>query len=312
MGSTDLLTSAKGPGLLGMLLAIFVLIGFGALFMLALDEGGPNKKSLAARIRDADKRIASQTAMIADGEKILASIPALKRTSSELLEAGARRDFLRARIGQRNSEVRELETGIQGLHEEFSDYKNRYRAFVRNEATGTKMEELKTLSGETFSDVEIRKVTAVGLEIRHRHGHKRIGFADLDEEMQDHYQFNEEQKLAELQREAKVRKRRNRAVAIANKAADRRAAERREIERKEEREKSIAEIAAKEARLVAVTQEIQQLQSELAGSERSARSAREAGRMHLSKSNGINNRIKRKRSEHSRIQTEIASLRAAL
>lgn len=313
MGSTDLFSSARGPGVVGMLLALVVLIGFGTLFMLAFDEGAAGGgKSLVAQIRDADKRIASETARIESGEKTLATIPQLKEISTKLVAEKSKKDFLDTRIEQRKSEIAELQTTIESLHEEIADYKNQYRAFVRNDAVGMKIEELKTLSGEIYTDVDVRKITAVGIEIRHKNGHKRISFENLPEEMQDYYQFDKNQMIAEMQREAKIRKKHNTAVAVAEKAAQKRAAEQRLKNQEKARQDSIRELAMKESQLGMVSQEIQQLQSELISAENAAQAARASGRVHVSKSNGINNRLSRKRSEYSRLQAEIASLRSSL
>ncbi len=313
MSSSDLLTSARGPGVIGMLLALLVLLGFGTLFMLAFDEGGPGGgKSLASRIREADQKISASSSRIESGETVLSKIPDLKRISNELMEAKANNGFLDTRIAQRKSEIAGLKKDIANLEEDIDDYKNQYRAFVRNNAEGTRMDELKTLSGEVYTDVDVRKVSAVGIEIRHRDGHKRIGFEDLPEEMQDYYQFDKDQMLAEVKREAEIRKEHNRAVAISDKAVAAEAEVTRAREMREAREKATLTISEKRARLTAIDRDIQQLESDLANSESAASSARSAGRMHLSKSGGIRNRIRAKQAERAGVEAEIANLRASL
>lgn len=313
MSFSDLMSSGRGPGVIGMLIALFVLIGFGTLFMFAFDEGTMGgDKSLVAMIRDADKEIITGKARIEDGGNTLATIPALRKTAADLLEAKAKKEFLTTRITQRVSEIKEINTGIDSLEEEFADYKNQYRVFVRNNASGTKLEELKTFSGEVYTDVDIRKVTAVGIEIRHRDGHKRIGFEDLPEEMQDFYQFDKAQMLAEVQREAVVRKQHNAAVALSDQAVKEQTAMQKVRDREQASQKAMTLLAAKESRLAIIGQELQNLQSELSSSESAAQAARASGRMHLSKSGGIRSRIASKNAEQSRVQGEIASLRASL
>ena len=313
MSFSDLLTSARGPGVIGMLMALFVLIGFGTLFMFAFDEGSMGSgKSLAAQIRDSEKTITTEKVRIVDGEKTLETIPTLKKTSTDLRESKTKEDFLNARITHGKSEIKELKAGIKALEEEHADYKNQYRAFVRNNAAGTQIEELKTLTGEVYNEVDVRKVTAVGIEIRHRDGHKRIAFEVLPEEMQDYYQFDKGQMLAEVQREATVREKHNAEVAVAQGAAEGQAAMGREKDKEEARQKAVGVLAAKEASLQTIEQEIRQLQSELLSSENAANAARAAGRMHLSKSGGIRGRINSKRAEYTRVQGEIARLQSSL
>ncbi len=294
-----------------MLLALVVLIGFGTLFMLAFDEGSGGK-SLTAMIRDADQTIASNLARIEASETKLTTLPALKKTSADLLEAESKKNFLGLRITKITDEIQVLQADLARVNEEFADYKNQYRAFVRNNAEGTKIDELKTLSGEVYKQVDVRKVTAVGIEIRHEDGHKRIPFDILPEEMQDYYQFDKEQMLAEVEREAEVRKTHDTAVAVSDMAVAEKAAEQRAKDEVEAREKKKAAISQKEARLLAITQEVQQLQSELLSAEAAAQAARAAGRTHLSKASPINNKISSKRAEYSRLQSEVASLKASL
>jgi hypothetical protein len=49
MSFSDLMQSGRGPGVIGMLLALVVLVGFGLLFMFAFDEGLPNKPKRSMR-----------------------------------------------------------------------------------------------------------------------------------------------------------------------------------------------------------------------------------------------------------------------
>ena len=295
-----------------MLLALVVLIGFGTLFMLAFDEGSTSGKSIEARIRDAEKTIASRNSSIEASQRRLDTIPALKKTSAELLEATTKNNFLGLRIEKRTEEINEIKADMLRIEDDLADYKNQYRAYVRNAAEGTKIDEIKTLSGEVYTEVDIRKVTAVGIEIRHRDGHKRIGFEELPEEMQDYYQFDKNQMLAEVQREIEVRKAHNAAVAVSDSAMEVKAAKQRAKDDAEAKQKVKAEIAEKEARLVAINQDIQNLQNQLMSAESAAQAARASGRMHLSKSGTINNRIASKRNEYSRVQSDIATLKASL
>jgi len=313
MFSSDLFSSVKGPGIIGLLLALVVLVGFGTLSKLALNEEvSGSGKSLGAKIRDADQTIASSIARIEAHESRLATIPALKKTSSDLLEAETRKNFQGMRIAKITTEIKGLQADLARVRDELADYKNQYRALVRNEAADTKIDELKTLSGDVYKEVNVRKVTAVGIEIRHRDGHKRIGFEVLPEEMQDYYQFDKDQMLAELEREAEVRSIHDTAVAVSDMAVQQKTADQRGKYEETADQKKNVKISAKESRLITITQEIQQLHAQLLSAESAARSARAAGRIHLSKAGPINNRITSKRAEYSRVQSEIATLKASL
>lgn len=307
------MASGKGPGVIGMLLALLVIVGFGSLYMLAFENGtGGAEKSLAAIIRDNGKEITSLSARTADGEKTLESIPTLKKVSSDLDETVAVNKSTAVRISERKAEISALEDTLEALTATFEDYKNQYRAHVRNGAEGTKMEELKTRSGDVFLEVDVRKVTAVGIEFRHRDGHKRVGFEELSDELQDYYQYDKDQMLAEVEREDEVRKKHDSAVASANEAADAMAADQKIKDKEEARQKMIQDIAAKEALLRTMEGEIRQLESDIVSAENAAAAARAAGRMHLSKAGNIRSALTRKRNEYANLKADIARLHASI
>ena len=242
MGSSDLFISVKAPGLIGTFFAFLVLIGFGVLFFLARDGVTASEgKSLAATVRDTDKTIALRTRIIEASSRKFDILPARKKTSADLFEAETKNNFLGLRIAKRSQEIEEIREEITKLKVDFEDYKNQYRAFVRNAAKGTEIDHLTTLSGETYTQVRIRKVTAIGMDIRHRDGFKRIGFEELPKEFQDHYQFEMEQMLVAVQKEAEIRRLHEAAVAASTNAAEAKAAQEWGLEAEKEKNDKRAE-----------------------------------------------------------------------
>lgn len=313
MSFSDLLASGKGPGVIGMLLAMLVIVGFGSLYMLAFENGvGGSEKSLAAIVRDNDKEIISLGSRISEIEKTLESIPTLKKISSDLDSAVAVNKSNVIQVSERRAEISAIEDTIEALEATFEDYKNQYRAKVRNGAEGMKMDELKTRSGEVFSDVDVTKVTAIGIEFRHRDGHKRIAFDELSDELQEHYQFDGKQMLAEMKREAAVRKKHDTEVAASNEAADDMAAEQKVIANEEARQKTIQDIAAKESRLGNIESEIRRLESDIVSAQSAADSARAAGRMHLNRAGSIRGVLAQRRNDYANLKADIARLRASI
>jgi chromosome segregation ATPase len=313
MAFNDLLTSAKGPGVIGLIMALIVLLGFGVLFMFALDEGlQGGGRSLASVIRDADNQIGAAKHRIEMGQKTLDSVPRLRETSAELTSSSGKNKFLATEIAAKKKTITELGETMGQLDDEWEDYKNQYRAYVRTNAAGTSLPELKTTDGTVFTDVEIRKVTAIGIDIRHKNGFKRIDFEELPGEMQDHYQFDKEQMVAEAQREAKVRGKHDKAVAAANDAADAVAAGQRVKDQELQRQKMIGEIAAREAQVISIQGQIRQLEADITNAEAVAAAARAAGRRHLGRSGPLQGALGTKRAELVRIQSEIARMRASL
>lgn len=314
MSFADLMSSSRGPGLIGMLFALFVIIGFGALYLLVFDESsmGGGGKSFASIVRDMDRDIEAKKIHLVSLEKKLASIPQLKETSAHLASTVSVNQSLAPQIANFEARISEIHSQNERFLIEVEDYKNEYRAAVRAGASGSKLETLKSADGRVYSDVEIRKVTAIGIEIRHKDGFKRINFAELPLEMQDYYQFDKNQMAAEREREALIRKKHNQAVAAAHEAADEAAGERRVQERELARQKRAREIAVKSAKLTSLQSEISQLQRDISAANSAADSARSSGRMHLNKAGPLRNRLSSKQRAYSRLQGEIKSLQAGL
>lgn len=312
MSFTDLMSSAKGPGVIGMLLALLVLFGFGSLYTLAFEQGGSDKKSIEAIIRDNAKEITNYQTKIDSGQATLDTIPALQDIASELSADTIKNKVISDRVKMREGEIIAINEEIEVIHSEWEDYKNEYRAYARAEAEGDKMTELKSLDGTTYLDVEIRKISAIGIEIRHKGGFKRIPFAELPLEMQDHFQFDKDQMLAESKREHEVRTKHNEQVSAAHEAAAMEAEKNRIKKAEEDRRKTVELIARGRARLTQVEGDIRQLEANIASEERAAASARASGRMHVGKSNIYRGDLARKRTELANIQREIIRLESTL
>lgn len=312
MSFSDLMGSAKGPGLVGLLLALVVLVGFGALYTFAFDQGTATGKSIEAVIRDNSKSIGGYNAKIEMGQAKLATAPALQNIASELSADLVKKKVISDRVKMREGEVTNINGEIEAIHSEWEDYKNEYRAYARAKAEGDKIPELKALDGTTYIDVVLRKVTAIGIEIRHKGGFKRIPFAELPLEMQDHFQFDEEQMLAESKREKEVRKEHNEQVNAAHEAAAKEAEKQRIKDAEENRKKTLELIARGRVRVTQIESEIRQIEADIASSESAAAAARASGKMHVSKAGLYRSDLTNKRNELARVRREILRLEASL
>jgi chromosome segregation ATPase len=313
MSFSDLLTSSRGPGVIGMLMAMMVLLGFGFLFFLSSDEslqgGGP---TLASAIRKNEQSIASYQTQIEAGNNRLATIPVLKEIADTHRSLQASIKSIEDSIDDRKHALIETKKKIAETEEEFEIYKNRYRAFVRNSPDNRDIAKLTTNDGVVYTNVMIRAVNAVGIEIRHSEGHKRIPYENLPEELQDYYQFDKDQKIVEIEREAAERARHVSAVAAANEASRAAVAEQRIREQEAAKQKRIQDIALGRARLRVIQNEITQLEKDLVEAEKQAELARKAKRSHLNKTGTIRSELAKKHAEYSRVTNEIARLQSQL
>ena len=313
MPFNDLFSSAKGPGVIGMIMALIVLIGFGLLFMFALDEGSQGGgKSLASLIRDNTASIEHLKSSVENGNAKIASAPQLKEISSKLHESNSLNKSLIARISAAKERIKVVESEMAMAGEEWEDYKNEYRAHVRSKAEGTTLPELRVSDGTVYVDVDIRKVSAIGMNIRHRDGFKRIGFEELPLELQDHYQFDKDQMIAQAQREADQRHKLSKDIDAANKVAEERMADYKAKQAEKEKQKTILEIATMESKAKGLEGEIQQLEQDIVRAEAAAAAARAAGKMHLNKSGSLRGTLSSKRNSLTRLKADILRMRSSI
>ncbi len=197
----DLISSSKGPGVIGTVMALVVLSGFVLLYFLVFDsslQGGGVK--IETVIRDQAVEIAGlqdrvngktqETSVIPERQKILSELEQV--TGKTRLDKNTAEELVRV-ISQVKTEI--VKTGGN-----FEAYQQAFHLQIRGEATGSKYPELKTVSGKTYKDVTITRVDAIGMAFTHQDGTSRVDFADLPIELQEHFQYNPKEK--ELARRA--------------------------------------------------------------------------------------------------------------
>ncbi|MEP4078959.1 hypothetical protein [Haloferula sp.] len=199
---TDLFTSSRGPGVIGTFMAIFVLIGFGVLYILVFDkslQGG--EKTIESVIAAETKNLNGLKNRIASARGQIEAVKTNKKTESELeqekLRAGHTSERL-AELQEAASQGREKITAFEVIWDE---YKQAYRVSERAAAEGEQMDELKTLSGKTYTKVKITDVDAVRMQIRHSAGITGIPFEELPLTIQDRFQFDAEEKQEMVDKE---------------------------------------------------------------------------------------------------------------
>jgi len=187
----DLITSSRGPGVIGTLIALVVLAGFGTLFMFAFDEGmGGGKKSIESVIRDQAVEVDSLKTTISESSKHLEIAPERKKTASEADEIARQTRLNKGKVDAASRIIEKVKLEIVGVQKSLEDYKQSYREQIRGEAVGLKYPELKTLTGKTFVNVSINKVDAVGISFRHADGSTRVAFDILPADIKEYFQYD--------------------------------------------------------------------------------------------------------------------------
>jgi hypothetical protein len=303
MSFTDMMSSSRGPGVIGTVMALIVLVGFGILFLFAFDErlqGG--EMTIEAAIAAQEREIDSMRRSIAHHEKELAKSPALLAAARELTGIKRENQFRDGKLGSLTSGINAANETIAAKTAEFEAYKEQYRAFARGKAKGRTIPRLQTRKGDVYQNVTLREVTPIGIQILHDDGQKRIAFEELPAEMQDEFQFDPKQKAAAVAREAAVRDEHEAAVSVANAEQDRQMAELRRKEAADNRAKMQRSIAVMESRVESLTREIEELEQAL---------PKEALKK-LSRAPQMRGQLANKQRESAKLQAEIARLRASL
>lgn len=264
MSFSDMMSSGRGPGVIGMLMALVVLLGFGLLFMFAFDEGLQGAdQSIESVIRDQEKDISDYKDRIEKGQKSLAQAPVRIAASKDLARFKAESSSLKQKISALAESVETGKSGLATAKEEFEGYKNQYRAFVRGKAKGTSLDVLQLSDGTTYDRVYIRTVDAVGILIRHEAGQKRIDYEGLPAEMKDYYQFDPGQKKELLDQEARNHGALLDAVDKKNKEDEIAATTRRDDEVAVEKENADEQIKVKTERIRQLKQKLEDLDKDL-------------------------------------------------
>jgi len=232
MSFSDLMSSSRGPGVIGLLMAMIVLLGFGCLFMFAYEPNAQGEgRNIQAIIRDQSSEINTLSDQLNAREKLLEkeSVRRVEAQSFALTKASLEKNT--QLVANARQKVADLNGAIPAKSQEFEDYKNAYRQMARAAAKGEAFPEIKTLDGMTYKNVILKEVTAVGIQISHEDGIKRIPFDLLPGALQERFQYDPNQKEEALKREAVEQSEHDNAVDFSNKDLQRQAERKKEAAR---------------------------------------------------------------------------------
>ena len=151
-----------------MFVALIVLLGFGVLFLFATDERFQGEDlSIEAVISSQTKEIEESQRNISEGQKLLNGAPARVGNSKQMARLALDSVTLVGRKVTLSGKVESSMAEVNRQKTAFEAYKDQYRAYVRGKAIGESMAVLETRGGTIYKNVNIREVTAVGIQIRH-------------------------------------------------------------------------------------------------------------------------------------------------
>jgi hypothetical protein len=203
MGFTDLLTSSRGPGVIGTLLALLVLVGFGTLYIFVFDEGlQGGDKTIEAVIRDQGYEIENTKIQIKNTEQRLEDAEKAKAQAKQAEELKARVEASEKQVAELESAKAAGQAALEGAQADWENYKDEYRAAEWASAVGEQMDDIKTPGGDVFTNVKVTKVDHKGVAISHSGGNKTLPPEQLPPDLFDRFQFDLAKKEAiEVQEE---------------------------------------------------------------------------------------------------------------
>ena len=201
------MSSGRGPGVIGMLMALVVLGGFGSIYVFVFDKEMQGKGvTIESQIRDNADEIESLNVQIAHYRESIAD-------GKKDADMGRKAEALTANVAAGAAKLTELQDVIAKTDAEISqiekahvDYRNQYRSLIRSKAVGETFPEVQTNSGKTYKQVEIREVTDIGINIRHLDGMGRIAYEEFNAEWQERFQYDPKEKAAALAKEEAARR----------------------------------------------------------------------------------------------------------
>lgn len=303
MSFSDLMQSGRGPGVVGMLLAMLVLGGFGILFLFAIeDEPKDAKLTPEGIILEQEKEIAEIKAAITQRKANLDVLPKLQETEKKARETKREVLFATGRAESTRAGIADIKAKITATDEEFVKYKDLYREFSRLGAKGENLGNLTTKKGVTHEEVTVREVDAVGMAIKSKTGYFRIPYEELPDTLQDRFQFDPAQRDAKL---AKEHGEHNDLNAAARQVEEQRKAEedqrksQEDGDREMETKRRITEIKTE---MASINSELGQLQAEL---------NREMLKK-LRNTNAVKSKIAAKQARKTTLAAELSRLQSSL
>ncbi|MES2475784.1 MAG: hypothetical protein V4640_08385 [Verrucomicrobiota bacterium] len=281
--------------------------------MFAFDEGFQGgEMTIEAEIAAQTKEINGMQAAVIEKTAILQQSPARIEAAKELRLVKVEGKTLEQNAARLKADIESETVAITELEKTWAAYKDEYRAFVRGKATGENLDLLEVRDGTVYKEVNIREVTAIGIQIRHANGFKRLPFEELTDAMQDYYQYDVVQRDEALAAEQAARLVHESAAGVAMDQEAQKLAKQRAEEETDRKEKVQRDIVRKQAQITDAQADIRELEQEIVRADAAAAAARAAGRMHLSKSNNIRGKIRSKKEFISTLKADIQRLQSQI
>jgi chromosome segregation ATPase len=298
----DMLSSSRGPGVIGTLLAMLVLVGFGGLYFLVEDDSGDGI-TLEGTIRQEGRKLLHLEALSKMQREKAEKAPRLREIAAEL--AAVKEDYQEAEsaIAINGTKLEETKAELATLSESFDSYQAAYRNQIRTAAKGTVYPEIKTRNGRIFKDVTVLSVDAVGMSFRYEDGSSRADFEDLPISIQEQFQYDPGEK-------AKAREKEKELAQLHSEQTDQALAEQAQKAKKEAESKRAQLLAKSSEEFSVLESAIAAIDSQISKTERDWALDKERGRgvVDGARYSGIIRDLKTKKAAHVRRMAELKKI----
>ena len=200
-----MLSADEHPGVFTFMVGMIVLVLAGVGLSLVIDRRlsfSSGKLGIQREINLDATELEGLIAVREERSRILNSQPATRQQGAET-PAGIREklEVMRRRQTSLEETRKQQQEMIAQLEDDFSRFRAEYRRRTWTSAPGEKLGNLMLANGREYRDATITRVTDVGLEIRHADGIARIQAPDLDQKIQDRFQWDDEERRKVLKDE---------------------------------------------------------------------------------------------------------------
>lgn len=194
----DMLSSHRGAGFIGTLIAVGIFVALGSLFILVSDEnfqGGG--KTIESEISDQKKQIEQLESTIEHYQKSILAGQQNQKVAVEVDSLTRQLQSREQRVTDANATIEQTNKEITETSQAWEQYKTAYRKYIRAKTIGTNYPEIVTQSGRKYTNATVRKIDDLRITVAHDGGSGSIPWNELPKEIIELLQFTKE--LAEAQ-----------------------------------------------------------------------------------------------------------------
>lgn len=241
---SDFFERARSTGFIGVAIIIFMLLGFGTLFLMVFDDrlNGENAAKLRDNVREQAFELYGLEDEVDWAEVKLLEQERIAVVSKELEKTHKVLDVLSRKESDLTTQIEGEKEAVERLGKEQLAYRDDYREFVRNEAIGDTFEELVLSSGKKLTNLKIREILPDKIRFTTQFGTTAATWEELPEDWHERFQVGK----GELEEhKAKLEEQQKKRHELAAETQSSRGARLRELELKKslERVKKSAKVA---------------------------------------------------------------------